>query len=75
MNQANIKTSQRLRRALAALKAAPEGLTTRQLIQRAKVCAVNSVASELRANGIRVDCLNEGRRNGSSIFRYKLAGL
>lgn len=73
MNQASIKTSPRLRRALAVLREFPGGVTTRQLIQRANVCAVNSIISELRANGVKVRCVFEGRRNGSAVFRYAIA--
>lgn len=73
MNQANLQTSPRLRRALEVLQQSPEGVTTRQWIERANICACNSVAAELRANGIKVECVFEGRRNGSSVFRYMVA--
>ncbi len=73
MNQASLKTSPRLRRALKVLREHPAGVTTRQLIQRANVCAVNSIISELRANGVKIQCLFEGRRNGAAIFRYMVA--
>ncbi len=73
MNQASLKTSPRLRRALAVLREFPAGVTTRQWIQRANICACNSIAAELRANGVKIQCLFEGRRNGAAIFRYREA--
>lgn len=64
--------SPRLKRALAALREFPGGLTTRQWIEAADICACNSIASELRACGIPVECLHEGKKNGANVFRYKL---
>ncbi len=72
MNQASLKTSPRLRRALAALQRNPNGLTTRGWIREANICACNSIAAELKANGVPITCHHEGRRNGASLFRYRL---
>jgi hypothetical protein len=36
--------------------------STRDLIRRAKVCAVNSIISELRENGMQIDCQRVGDR-------------
>ena len=59
MNFANIETSKRLKRVLAALKRYKK-LSTRQLIEKAKVCAVNSIISELRLNGYNIKCERKG---------------
>lgn len=42
--------------------------TTRQIIREAHVCAVNSIISELRANGLHIQCkaIKKGR------FTYQL---
>jgi hypothetical protein len=65
----------RMQRALKALEdAGLMGLTTREWIAKANICACNSVASELRRCGVNVICSYDGRRpQGSSIFRYRLA--
>lgn len=74
IHAAKLDKSPRLQRALAVLREYPGGVTTRQWIQRANICACNSVAAELRALGYPVVCKYEGRgRGGSSIFRYTLA--
>lgn len=70
---ASVKTSERLQRALAVLREYPGGVTTRQWINRANICACNSVAAELRAQGYPITCTFEGRNvRGSSVFRYRL---
>jgi hypothetical protein len=75
MRYAHLRTSPRLQRALAALRAHPGGLTTREWIQEADICACNSIAAELKANGIPVECRYEGRSHGgASVFRYVLRG-
>lgn len=68
MHHASINRSRRLRRVLAKLREFPGGLTTRQLVRRAHVCAVNSCVAELRAQGIRISCKRQGM-----LFRYQLA--
>ena len=57
IHYAHLATSARLRRCLSVLcDAAPEGLTTREIIRKSHVCAVNTVVAELKANGIEIDC-------------------
>ena len=74
MNYARIQKSPRLERALKALQdAGKAGLTTRQWIAAADICACNSIAAEIKANGIPIICSFEGCGvGGSSIFRYTL---
>jgi hypothetical protein len=52
------KKSPRLKRVLACLRRWKNygGVTTRQLIKWAGVCAVNSCVSELRAHGHKIKC-------------------
>jgi biotin operon repressor len=55
MRSARLAHSPRLQRVLALLA---DGLphSTRQIIQEAHICAVNSAVSELRDNGIPIRC-------------------
>jgi predicted transcriptional regulator len=55
MNAANIDKSDRLQRVLDLLKKGGE-YTTLEIIQKAGVCAVNSIISELRQNGYQINC-------------------
>ena len=55
MKHANIHNSDRLQRVLAVLMDR-KAHTTRDLIRKANVCAVNSCIAELRANGIQIEC-------------------
>lgn len=66
MHSACLARSRRLQRVLALLA---DGLphSTRQIIQEAHVCAVNSVIAELRDNGINIACHQRGR-----IFYYQI---
>lgn len=66
MHSASLKTSERLKR-VAALLADGQEHTTRDIIQAAGVCAVNSIISELRANGGQILC----RRDGD-VWYYKM---
>lgn len=74
MNAASLHRSGRLQRVKAFLESRRErGATTREIIAEANVCAVNSVVSELRSNGVQIDCKNEGLNDqGAAIFRYKI---
>ncbi len=55
------------------LRRGQAGATTLEIIKEAGVCAVSAIASELRANGIQVDCQPEGRDAlGAAIYRYRL---
>lgn len=55
MNAANFDKSDRLQRVYKLLKRGGE-LTTLEIIQRAGVCAVNSIISELRQQGYQITC-------------------
>ena len=61
MHSAKIDNSIRLQRVLKVLK---DGLkhTTRDIVHKAHVLAVNSVISELRDNGYKIDCERVGQR-------------
>ena len=67
MNAARLQQSPRLQRVLAVLSD-HKPHTTRDLVLRANVCAVNSVIAELRANGLPVECECLGR----GLFAYRL---
>lgn len=56
MNAAKLSKSDRLRRVASLLKKARKPLSTMDIISKANVCAVNSIVSELRANGMTIDC-------------------
>lgn len=56
MRYGRLATSARLMRALRALQRADGALSTLELARRARVCAVNSVVAELRANGAEITC-------------------
>lgn len=61
MNAAHLTRSLRLQRVRNVLI---DGMkhTTRDLIRKAKVCAVNSIIAELRQNGMVIDCQRVGNR-------------
>lgn len=69
MNNAKLSKSDRLKRVLKVLKRGG-AYSTRDLISKAKVCAVNSCISEIRANGKRVECFRRG-----NIWFYMLARI
>lgn len=69
MNHATLDKSDRLQRVYNLLQTGPK--TTMQIIQEARVCAVNSIISELRANDIRIRC--ECLRPG--VYKYSLERL
>lgn len=71
MHHARLSSSPRLQRTLSALQAAGGEISTYELIRRAKICAVNSIIAELRANGAQIDCRQEVK-NGQRRFFYKL---
>lgn len=58
---ARVTHSARLRRVLTVLEDGREH-TTLQLVRRARVCAINSIIDELRANGYRITCQRRGDR-------------
>lgn len=55
MNAAKFEKSNRLQRVYELLKKGGE-YTTLDIIQRAGVCAVNSIVSELRQHGYQITC-------------------
>ena len=59
MHSAILEKSSRLQRVLKVLNDRKPH-TTRDTIRRASVCAVNSIVSELRDNGIKIDCHRRG---------------
>ena len=68
LHAAKLEKSDRLQRVHKYLKGCDGEKSTRDIVQAANVLAVNSIISELRDNGIAIDC----RRNGSR-WLYKLA--
>jgi biotin operon repressor len=67
MNAATLDTSDRLQRVYKLLSKGGE-YTTLDIIQKAGVCAVNSIISELRQNGYEIDCQ---RRANKWFYRMK----
>ncbi len=59
MHHAHLEKSSRLQRVLKVLNDGKRH-TTRDIIRKASVCAVNSIVSELRVNGIKIDCQRNG---------------
>ena len=66
MNYANLESSDRLRRVLRTLKRKAE-LSTLEIGIRARVCAVSTAVSELRANGYAIRCQRCG-----DVWYYRL---
>jgi len=69
MNAARLEKSVRLLRVLGVLSDR-QWHTTRDIVHEADVCAVNSIISELRANGIDIECECAGKGR----FQYRLGG-
>lgn len=65
LHAAKIAHSDRLQRVLSVLQTGGKH-TTRDIIRKAAVCAVNSIISELRANGFDIEC----QRCGSKWFYW-----
>lgn len=59
MHYAIITNSKRLQRVDKLLKSGRE-YSTLDIVTKARVCAVNSIISELRANGRRIACQRRG---------------
>jgi len=73
IHAANPAKSRRLTSVLRLLmKRGDKGATTRQIIKVCDVCAVNSIASELRAAGHRIDCKTRIDANGGRVATYRL---
>lgn len=60
MHHARLEKSPRLQRVKAVLNRHKRPLTTMEIIEKAKVVAVNSAISELRQNGMVIDCWRSG---------------
>ena len=73
MNAASLHRSDRLRRVHAVLSDGQEH-STLDLVLEAGVCAVNSIVSELRANGVAVACRRSTGAAGQPLWLYRLAG-
>lgn len=71
MRHASLDTSDRLQRALKVLQEAQGRVSTRSLMRKANICAVNSVVAELRENGAVILCEQEVK-NGERRFYYTL---
>ena len=67
MHAAKLERSPRLQRVYKYLRRASDWRSTRDIVYGADVMAVNSCVSELRANGIGVDCEPRGK-----IYVYRL---
>lgn len=74
IHAAHLESSSRLQRVRDFLvERGSAGATTMEIIQKAGVCAVNSIAAELRANGLRVRCEYEREtETRSRVHRYWL---
>ena len=72
MHHAKLDTSPRLQRALIALQSSRGWITTRTLIRKANVCAVNAVIAELRENGATIECKQEVDAKGQRRWFYRL---
>ena len=68
MSAARMSRSDRLQRVYKLLSGGGE-YTTLDIIQRAGVCAVNSIISELRQHGYKINCQ---RRNNKWFYRMTL---
>jgi hypothetical protein len=60
IHAASLKTSARLQRVHSLLRKGAE-FSTRDIIQRANVCAVNTIAAELKACGVPINCRRDGK--------------
>ena len=67
MNSARLSKSKRLQRVAKLLKTG-KPYSTMQIINKARVCAVNSIISELRQNGMNILCIRSG-----DVWRYSVA--
>ena len=73
MHAARLDKSPRLQAVLHALQAAQPGeLSTREIILRTGMCAVNAIVAELRANGAEITCRQEVQPDGRRIWLYRL---
>jgi biotin operon repressor len=72
MRHAKVDKSPRLQRVYALLMKRKAGwVSTRNIMLRANVCAVNSCIAELRANGCDIEC-EQRNKNGQRVWYYRL---
>lgn len=69
IHYAKLANSPRLQRLYALLMNGTE-YTTLEIMQKAKICAVNSAITELRRNGFDIDCKMVAR----GVYSYQLKG-
>lgn len=77
IHYAKIENSERLQRALGLLRRkGRDGVTTLEFMKLANIAAVSAVVTELRRNGVAIDCHREKQytEDGgqSAIYRYTL---
>lgn len=70
MHAARIDKSPRLKRVLDLLSDGQEH-STLNISLSARVCAVNSIIAELRANGFRIDC-RQVATGGERVWYYRM---
>ena len=74
IHYARLESSKRLQR-LKEFLSDGRPHTTLEIISGAKVCAVNTAISELRRNGVLVDCRCQGRtEDGANAYAYQIVG-
>lgn len=73
MHKARLKTNLRLQRVLAFLRERGKaGATGREIIRNCEVVALTAAISELRQNGIVIDCKREKQLAGGTVYRYRV---
>lgn len=72
IHYAKIENSPRLQRTLAVLQSGKPA-TTLEIMMYARVCAVNSIISELRRNGFEID--SRPVKGGGGIWEYQLVAV
>jgi hypothetical protein len=73
MNHASLNKSPRLQRVYNALITGPK--TTKELIEITGSCAINSIAAELRAQGVPVACQCISKSKDAAVYQYRLERL
>ena len=70
-HHANLSSSERLQLVYRLLSDGAER-STYELSRLADVCAVNSIVSELRANGAVIECRQSAAPHGERIWLYRM---
>ena len=71
MHAASLERSERLRRVRELLSDGAEH-STLEIVRIARVCAVNSIVAELRANGCAIECRQAHGLDGERIWLYHM---